>query len=651
MKMNRAKWIWYPGDYEIYHHLLLSCRRQEFGCDYPCAWRVVSPEKTVTFVRDFEAEKPFSLTVHSHSKGRVILPCGTFPVNTPISAPAGKYRIEVCLFDLEAFPSLFIDSECLVTDENWTCEARDTRWFGASCEPAYYKAGDDPRVFPFCYRPVEICGEKETNGGVLYDFGKETFGPVTVENRANPAGVTLVYGESVEEALDEKWAIIRETLTESDGNVRPARAFRYIFARAADGKKVNLSAQYEYLPLEDRASFRCGNEEIEKIWDLCAYTFHLNSREFFLDGIKRDRWVWSGDAYQSFMINRCLFADNALTERTITALLGRPPYNMHINRINDYSAYLIIAALEHYEATGRIDFIRGIWENLKALFSFIVSRLDENGLSVPRPGDWVFIDWGVLDKDGPHCAEQILLWKTYGAMTGLSAAVGENGDYTEKADALRKLINEKYWSPEKGAFIDSFTSGRSFVSRQTNVHAVLFGFADEKQTADIVSNVFDNPGLPAITTPYFKLYELLALCRCGRIETAQNYILSYWGGMLKEGATSVWEEYDPEKHGAEHYAMYGTPYAKSLCHAWGSGPILLLIGETMGIKSTSAGGKTFTVEPKPGIFKSFTSRAPIGAGIAEIVYDNGKISARATVPGGTLLWNGRKTEIEVQQFE
>lgn len=644
--MNKAKWIWYPGDYEIYHHLMLSCRRQEFGCDYPCSWRVCSPEKTVSFVRDVRAEKDFCFTVHTHSKGRVVTKFGAFPVNKEISLPAGEYRIEVCLYDIEAFPSLFIDSEYLITDENWTAEARDTRWFKVACEPNYFSADDDPKIFPFCYSEIKIQSEEEINGGILYDFGRETFGPVTIENRNSADGIKLIYGESKEEALDEKWAIIRETLSGTDSLTRPARAFRYIYAKADDGKEVELSAKYEYLPLKDRASFECDNEEIKKIWELCSYTFHLNSREFFLDGIKRDRWVWSGDAYQSFMINRCLFADNAITERTITALLGRPPYNMHINRINDYSAYLIIAVLEHYNSSGRTDFVRGIWENLKALFNFIISRLDENGLSTPRHGDWVFVDWGILDMEGPHCAEQILLWKTYIAMTELSKTMGENEDYTEQAEKLKKLVNEKYWNADKGAFIDSYTSGKNFVTRQTNVHAVLFGFADELQTESIIKNVFENPDLPAITTPYFKLYELLALCRCGKTEVAHNYILSYWGGMLKEGATSIWEEYDPKKHGAEHYSMYGTPYAKSLCHAWGSGPILLLISETMGIKSTSPEGKTFTVEPKPGIFEKFTARAPIGGGICELKYDNGKIEVKSDVPGGTLIWDGKETPIE-----
>ena len=30
-----AQWIWYYGDFEIYHTLQLHARRQEYGADYP----------------------------------------------------------------------------------------------------------------------------------------------------------------------------------------------------------------------------------------------------------------------------------------------------------------------------------------------------------------------------------------------------------------------------------------------------------------------------------------------------------------------------------------------------------------------------------------------------------------------------------------
>ena len=394
----------------------------------------------------------------------------------------------------------------------------------------------------------------------------------------------------------------------------------------------------EYLPIGERASFSSDAPDTDRIWALCARTFHLNTREFFLDGIKRDRWVWSGDAYQSFMIARYLYNDPSVTERTITALLGKPPYELHVNTINDYSSFLILSVWEHYEATGRLDFVKTIWEKLKALYAFILSRLDENGFSVRRPGDWVFIDWGVLDKDGPHCAEQILLWQAHLAMAKLSDALGEDpADCLVRAAALKNKTLSAYWDAEKGALIDSFVSGRRFVSRQTNIFAILYGFLEGEQKNSAVTNALLDPDLPPVTTPYFKLYELMALCKLGKVELAQDYIASYWGGMLKEGATAVWEAYDPAQQGAEHYSMYGSPYGKSLCHAWGSGPILLLCRYCAGVEATSVGAKTYRVAPNPGRYAEFTAIVPVGEGTVFLGYKQPSVVVRATAPGGTFF--------------
>ena len=632
--MKQAKWIWHPGEFEIYHHMLLSFRRQEKGCDYPCCWHICRPEASMRFRKTFTAERDGEITVVTRGRGMARFNGRLWPVNGPIPVPAGTHDISVEIFDLETFPSIYIDSDVLATDGSWLTDPYDAQTVPAACEPAFTSPEDDPAVFPFAYEDIEPVAVEDVPGGVLYDYGREQFGPVRV-TVPDGAEILLVYGESREEALDPENAIIRETVASTDDPDRPARAFRYIAVLGDGAKDVTLAARLEYLPIEDKAAFTAEEPGLNDIWNLCARTFRLNSREFFLDGIKRDRWVWSGDAYQSFMIARYLYNDPSVTERTIFALLGKPPYRLHVNTINDYSAYLIISVWEHYEATGRLGFLKTVWPNVKALYGFIVSRLDENGYVVPRRGDWIFVDWGVLDKDGPICFEQILLWQVYRVMAKLAAVTGEPDDYTGRAAALRERIMADFWDAEKGAFIDSFTSGRRFVTRQTNVFAVLYDFVDGAQKKSVVENALLNPGLPAITTPYFKLYELLALCRIGKIEMAQDYIAAYWGGMLKEGATAVWEAYDPAQSGADHYAMYGSPYGKSLCHAWGSGPILLLCRYVAGVYSTGVAAKTFRVEPRPGRYRAFKATVPVGDGFVYLAYGAPDLTVRADVSGGT----------------
>lgn len=155
--------------------------------------------------------------------------------------------------------------------------------------------------------------------------------------------VKVRFGESREEAMDPEWCVIRfEDKPEKGVLSYIPYAFRYLFV---SDEKVEVKAEYEYLPLEYKGSFHCSEEIINKVWDVAAYTFHLNSREFFLDGIKRDRWVWSADAYQSLFVNRYLFFDKEIEKRTLIALGGKQPFKVHINTIMDYSFFWIISSL------------------------------------------------------------------------------------------------------------------------------------------------------------------------------------------------------------------------------------------------------------------------------------------------------------------
>ena len=88
-------------------------------------------------------------------------------------------------------------------------------------------------------------------------------------------------------------------------------------------------------------------------------------------------------------------------------------------------------------------------------------------------------------------------------------------EYAEKYQELLEKINAFYWDEEKGAYIDSFASGQRRVTRHANIFAVIYDLAGEEQKAQIVKNVLLNDQVPQITTPYFKFYEMDALCRMG----------------------------------------------------------------------------------------------------------------------------------------
>lgn len=643
--MSNAHWIWYNGDYELYHSLKLHTRRHEYGVELPGIWNFSTPYPNVLFIKDFSCPEEFTFKMITTKKAvsRVSVDGRAYNAGENITVPAGNHTAVVEIMCPEGLPCFFIDSKYLVTDDTWAANHRAGDLVKVGDKPFYGTADSDPETFAFEYLTLKPKWRRKVTDGMLYDYGKETFCRITVTGADPSETIILYFGESEEEALDREFTEGVITLKGEKKYVVAPRAMRYLFVKSA--KDVKIKAEYEFLPIEDKASFACDKKEIGKIWDVCSYTFHLNSREFYLDGIKRDRWVWSGDAYQSYMANRYLYFDNEITKRTIIALLGKPPYETHVNTINDYTMYLIIGAYEYYLATGDEEFIKIYFGRLKSLYDFLNGRADGNGYICQRPGDWIFIDWSDMDKSGPMAAEQILFWRTKQAMAALSEICGLDGaSYDKEAAVLKKKIERDFWNREKKAFVDCL--GSAHVTRHPNIFAIMYDFVSESKGKMILKSVLNNDSITQITTPYFEFFELCVRCKLGDVKFAQDKISSYWGGMLKLGATSIWEQYVPDAKGIEHYGMYGRKFGCSLCHAWGSGPIYLLGRYCLGVYPTSVGYKTFTVKPNRGRYKFINGTVPLPNGESVEVYaDSKEIRVKATVAGGTVVAFGKEYEI------
>ena len=111
--------------------------------------------------------------------------------------------------------------------------------------------------------------------------------------------------------------------------------------------------------------------------------------------------------------------------------------------------------------------------------------------------------------------------------------------------------------------------------------------------------------------------------------------------MLDLGATTVWEEYNPEFSGAKHYEMYNHKYGKSLCHAWGASPIYLLGRYFLGVAPTDTAYKTFEVRPHLGGFGFIEGTVPVHDGEVRVYLSKEVLRVHATKEGGTLIFGGK----------
>ena len=187
------------------------------------------------------------------------------------------------------------------------------------------------------------------------------------------------------------------------------------------------------------------------------------------------------------------------------------------------------------------------------------------------------------------------------------------------------------------------------ITKFPNMFAILYGLSDEKEQRQIMQSVMQNPAVDPITTPYMRFYELEALCMMGHQSAVLNEIRNYWGGMLREGATSFWEKYVPSEKGTQHLAMYGRPYGKSLCHAWGASPIYLIGKYFMGVRPTKPGYAEYEIKPVLGDLEWMQGDVPTPFGPIHIEMNHDEITIESHGGRGTLIIGKQRLPIEMHK--
>lgn len=641
--MTKAYWMWNYGDYEIFHSNKANTRREEFGIDYPVFWRLPEIDRNVSFYCDFENSEPEKIKVILNGFGYLSVDGKLYKANEEHVIEPGKHNARITVTNLSGLPAAFVESDICPSGEKWvTLNPEKTKTLPIGFEKQYDTPDKNPEQFIFEYKRIYPVNTDKREDGTLYDFGKEVYGYLLIDSSTDDK-LHVSYGESLSEAVDIKFSTVQEDISgKTSYRLRP-RAFRYIFIPGSHSD-LKVSADFEYLPLEYKGSFHSDSDDVNKIWDMCAYTLLLTSREVQLEAVKRDRWLWGGDAYQAYKFNNYLFFDKEIIRRSTIALRGKDPVYEHINTIADYSLFWIIGLYEYYLFYKDDEFIKFIYPKAVSLLDFCRKRVNGEGFIKRVPGDWIFIDWANIDKSGESCisAEQMLYIAANNSMAKLSEIVGDDKSKFEKeAQILKEKVNAFFWDGEKGAYIDNYESGKRNVTRHANIFAILYDIASKEQAESICKNVLFNDEIEKITTPYFEGYELEVMGKLSEFDFIENKIRTYWKGMLDLGATTVWEEFDPSLTGDEHYAMYGKKYDKSLCHAWGAAPIYLLGRFFMGVYPTSPGFETFSVKPHLGGFGFIEGCVPIMGGEVKIKLDGNSLSVTATKGGGTLSINGK----------
>lgn len=107
------------------------------------------------------------------------------------------------------------------------------------------------------------------------------------------------------------------------------------------------------------------------------------------------------------------------------------------------------------------------------------------------------------------------------------------------------------------------------LSYASQVWAVLAGIFDKEENKALLTRMRQTSGLEAMVTPYMYHNYVEALLQSGMREEAYQVMITYWGGMVEDGADTFYELFNP-KNPAE--SPYGSSIVNSYCHAWSCTP-------------------------------------------------------------------------------
>jgi hypothetical protein len=484
-----------------------------------------------------------------------------------------------------------------------------------------------------------LATENEGTASILLDFGKELHGGLEIVTGRWPDGgerkVRIRFGESVSEAMADIDTLFNGT---NDHAIRDQEillpwlgkieigntGFRFVRIDFSEPnsilqiKEINAISIYRDIPYV--GSFECNDTLLNEIWHTGAYTVHLNMQNYLWDGIKRDRLVWVGDMHPEVMTINSVFGYNEVVPKSLDMIRNNTPLPNWMNGISSYSMWWALIHYEWYQNHGDLNYLKEQKIYMANLMKHFCSMVDENGqekLDGNRFLDWPSSPYPKAVDAGYHA----LLKMTLEAGAEMLEIVNDKKTAklcAKTAKSMEKVIPNPAGSKQAASLLN------------------LAELLSEEKAVEILTE----GGAKNFST-FYGYYMLQSLAKAGKFADAQDIIKEYWGGMLKLGATTFWEDFNidwienagridelPKEGKVDIHLTYGNfCYVKlrhSFCHGWASGPTPWLSEHVLGVKILEPGCKKVKIEPNLGNLKWVKGTYPTPYGVIKIEHKSGK---------------------------
>ncbi|MBQ3133468.1 MAG: alpha-L-rhamnosidase [Clostridia bacterium] len=479
-----------------------------------------------------------------------------------------------------------------------------------------------------------------TEGGkkaaLLLDFGSEIVGGVRLFSleSSQRAGtrIRLSFGESAAEAmtpLGEKGTscdhAIRDmevTLPWNGMNAFGYTGFRFVYIEVLDKecwlRLSGLQGVCLYRDIPYLGTFHSSDPILDRIYEVCAYTVHLNMQHLIWDGIKRDRAVWIGDMHPEMLTIRTVFGQQKILDDSLRFVAKNYPLPQWPNGMATYGLWYLFILSDWYLHGGSDELITELADYWKPLLSQWLDLIHDEGeaLIEEEIKSGFFLDWPTRYHEEARAGIYGLICLTLDACQRLCKSV--------KDITLSDRCKHKRAVLEKSSF-------KIGDKKQVTAMLWLSGLIRDKKA---IAEALSKQGGHGMST-FQSYYILKATAEAADTQTALDMLREYYGGMLQVGATTFWEDFDLDwlQDGAHlknlpidgQYDIHGdngrfcyVGFRHSLCHGWSGGPSAFLAENVLGIRILEAGCRKLAIQPHLGDLEWASGTYPTPYGIVSV---------------------------------
>ncbi len=442
-------------------------------------------------------------------------------------------------------------------------------------------------VRPFSeLKPVNIT--KSTNNHYLVDFGQNLAGWAKL-SASGKRGDTIVlrYGELLKDGMLDQSNVAKHMqvdMVQTDRFVLKGKGiesfetkftyhgFQYIEVSGFSGqlKKEDITAVAASTDMKERGAFECSNPTLNQIQKNTLWSFRTNYYGYPTDCPHREKNGWTGDAQLAVETGLWNFhahaaytkyfedmADEQRSDGNLAAIIPSSQWGYFWGNGPAWIGAYIIMPWQMYIYDGDLRVLEKHYTGMKKMLSWFTSNAENNILSIGLG------DWAPFETKTPVPLTSTAYYYHFACILAkVAKLLDKQGDYQYfnlLSAQIKKAFNQSFYNSETGVYANGSQTAQSC--------AIYFQLVDANQQKKVVERLVES----VEKTKYHIDAGILgakylphALVQSGHSDLAYKLISNEtfpgWGWWIKQGATTLWEDWDgtaTKAHSSKNHIMFG----------------------------------------------------------------------------------------------